>query len=242
MPAKLLALSLLVAALLAPSVATAADRAIAVNGSITQKVPNDSAGVGFSVSKERKSRAGALSAVAQTLRSVIAAAQTIPGVGPGDITTGRISIRKVSSPGKALYRANEGISVILHQPENAGNLISAAVTAGATGSSGPNFFVGDSTVAYNQALAAAFAQARERAVVLAAQAGATLGAVITIEEGGGVSTVEPVNATSPSASCGSALQTGPVTAPVAKRCTTTPPVKPGTSTVTASVHVVFALQ
>ena len=77
--------------------------------------------------RERRTRQAALRAVSKGLRSVIAAVQAIPGVGPGAITTGRISIREVTREERTLYRASEGISVALGQPEQAGELISAAI-------------------------------------------------------------------------------------------------------------------
>ncbi len=241
LPHKLVLAVFVAAALLAPAAANAQERTVVVNGSVTQQVPNDSAGFGFSVSKERRSRGAALRDVAQRLRAVIAAVQTIPGVGPGDVTTGRISVRKIRSGEHFLYRAGEGIGVVLHQPDKAGDLVSAAIGAGATGTSGPNFFIGNSALAYNTALLAAFDQAKERAAALAARAGATLGPALSIEEGGGVSA--PLQPTAKSAP--SCVTTGVVGAAPKRlsRCTTaTPPVKPGTSTVTATVHVVFALQ
>ena len=181
---------LLATALLVPASAVAQDRTIAVNGEVTQQVPNDTAGFGFSVSVERRTRGAALSAVSGRLRTVIAAVQAVPGVGPGDVTTGRISVRKGSHGKRVVYRASEGIAVVLHQPDQAGNLVGVAIRAGATGTSGPNFFVGDSQLAYNRALVAAFDQAKARAAALAAEAGASLGPVVSIEEGGGVS-VQP---------------------------------------------------
>src|SRR6476620_11795501 len=83
-------------ALLLPASASAVERTVTVKGSATQKVPNDAAKLGFSVSKERKSRAAALRAVAVKLRAVIAAVQATPGIGAGDLTTGQISVRKLS--------------------------------------------------------------------------------------------------------------------------------------------------
>jgi uncharacterized protein YggE len=232
---------LLATALLVPAAALAQDRTIAVNGEVTQQVPNDTAGLGFSVSVERRSQGAALSAVAARLRAVIAAVQAVPGVGPGDVTTGRISVRKVSRGKRVVYRAGEGIAVVLHQPEQAGNLVTVAIRAGATGTSGPNFFLGDSQIAYNRALVAAFAQAKARAVALAAEAGASLGPVVTIEEGGGVEHLPQAGVKGASGTaCASPI---PVAKLARTRCTgASPPVKPGASTVTATVHVVFALQ
>lgn len=209
--------------LLAPSTAAAVDRTVTVSGSATQQVPNDTAGLGFEVAQERRSRAAALRVVSAHLRAVIAAVQEIPGVDPGDLTTGRISVRKVVRNEQTLYRASEGISVILHQPDRAGEMVSAAVTAGATGTRGPRFFAGDPELAYESTLLAAFDQAKAKASALAARAGATLGPAVSIEEG---SEVVPV-------------QGAPTSEDTAKAA---PPVKPGASTVTATVRVVFALQ
>lgn len=237
--------ALLALALFVPASAQAAiERTISVTANATLKVPNDSAGLGFAVSRERRSRGAALQAVAAGLRKVIAVAEGTPGVGPGDITTGRISVRKAFRGTRPVYRASEGISVTLHQPDKAGELVSAAIGAGATGVNGPTFFVGDSEAAFTGALAAAFDKAKVRATALATQAGGTLGAALQIDEGEGPSITPEFDAKAVSSPACGAATTSP-TAPTAavKRCTTAPPpVKPGTSTVTATVHVVFALQ
>jgi uncharacterized protein YggE len=243
MPSQLrsiLPISLLALAMLVPvGSATAAERTVSVTATATIQVPNDSAGLGFSVSAERRSRGAALRAVSARLRAVIGAVQGTPGVGPGDVTTGSIAVRKRSRGKHMLYRASEGISVVLHQPDEAGELVSAAIAAGATGVRGPRFFVGDSEAAYGRALAAAFDKAKAKATILASQAGAVLGPAISIQEGGTPEFL-PGQSESPSSAKGCAEAPQTVAAP---RCTTPPPpVKPGTTTVTATVGVVFALQ
>lgn len=217
-------IALLALSLLVPVAATAQERTIAVKGVATQEVPNDTASLGFAVTKERRSRVAALRVVAIRLREVIGAVQTIPGVGPGDVTTGAISIRKVVRGERTVYRASEGISVILHEPARAGELIAVAVAAGATGTRGPNFFPGNPEQAYVNTLIAAFDQAKAKAAALAARAGATLGPAISIEEGAEVVPSQPTSRTR------------------ADAAEPSPPVKPGGSTVTATVRVVFALQ
>lgn len=195
-----------------------------MKGTATQEVPNDTAGLGLSVSKERRTRTAALRTVSIRLGEVIATVQTVPGVGPGDVTTGRISLRKLIRGKHTVYRASEGISVILHQPDRAGELISTAIAAGATGSSGPSFFAGNPDLAYDKVLIAAFDQAKARAAALAERAGAILGPAISIEEGTeAIPSPAEQKASSPTSEV-------------------SPPVKPGTSTVTATVRVVFALQ
>lgn len=217
-------LGALMLALLLPATASAVERTVSVHGTVTQKVPNDTASLGFSVSKERKTRKAAVQAVAVHLRAVIAAVQKTPGIGPGDISTGEISVRKTIKGQQTLYRAAEGIGVILHEPARAGELVNTAIAAGATGTRGPNFFPGNPELAFNNALLAAFAQAKSKATALAASAGATLGPVLSIEEGTEVSGT-PLEA----------ADKGTTAAP-------SPPVKPGNSTVTATVRVIFALQ
>lgn len=226
MTRRLALTGLLAAALLVPASAAAQDRTVSVNGEVTQQIPNDTASLGFSVSKERSTRSGALRAVSEHLRAVIAAVGAVPGVGDGDIVTGRISVRKLTRAKRVVFRASEGIGVTLHQPEEAGAMIGIAIGSGATGTSGPNFFVGSSEAAYNQALVAAFDEAKAKAAALAARAGASLGPAISIEEGGGVQSSPPRDTVV------KASPKGPAS----------PPVKPGTSTVTATIHVVFALQ
>jgi uncharacterized protein YggE len=238
---KLVPVFLLALALLVPSLAVAAERTVSVTAEVTRKVPNDTAGLGFSVSVEGKTRGIALRSVSSRLRAVIAAVQGVPGVGAGDITTGRISVRKVQRGKVTLYRAGEGIGVILHEPAEAGNLVTAAIGAGATGTSGPKFFVGDSEAAYDNALVAAFGAARAKATALATAAGAVLGPAISIEEGGGVSAAPFESASKGESGCAVSAPAAPNQ--ISKRCSApSPPVKPGTSTVTATVHVVFGLQ
>ncbi len=209
--------------LLLPASVSAAERTLTVKGSATLRVPNDAAKLGFSVSKERKSRQAALRIVAIRLRAVIAVIQATPGIGPGDVTTGEISVRKARRGKRTVFRASEGVGVVLHQPERAGELVNAAVAAGATGTRGPDFFASNPDLAYNNTLLAAFDQAKAKAAALAARAGATLGPVLNIDEG---SEVVPIEANS---------KGGTQDAPA-------PPVKPGASTVTATVRVIFALE
>jgi uncharacterized protein YggE len=226
----ILALSALVAtcALLPAAAGAATGRTVAVTASATVKVPNDTAKLGFGVKAERKTRGAALQATAANLRKVIAAAQTFPGVGEGDIRTGRIDVRPVQKGKVTVYRATEGIQVTLHEPSKSGELVSKALAAGATGVSGPSFSVGNEEEAFAKVLAAAFVKAKERATVLATQAGATLGPAITIEEGEGAEFIGTFDSAAESGAGKSAPEP-------------TPPTKPGTSTVKATVHVIFEL-
>src|SRR6185437_10209644 len=146
-----------------------------------------------------------------------------------DVRTGRIDVRPVQKGKVTVYRATEGIGVTLHEPSKSGELISQGLAAGATGVSGPSFSVGNEEEALAKVLAAAFDKAKERATVLATQAGAHLGAAITIEEAEGAQIVTPQFESAAAGETESAPKTVP------------PPTKPGTSKVKATVHVVFEL-
>jgi uncharacterized protein len=219
--------------LLPTAAGAATGRTVAVTASATLKVPNDTATVGFGVKRERKTRAAALQATAAGLRKVIAATKAFPGVGEGDVRTGRIDVRPVQKGKVTVYRATEGISVTLHEPSKSGELLAKGLAAGATGVSGPSFSVGNEEEAFAKVLAAAFVKAKERAAVLAGQAGAKLGPALTIEEGEGAEFVGPRTFESAAGKTGEVLH--------AEGNVPTPPTKPGTSTVKATVHVVFEL-
>jgi uncharacterized protein len=230
---SLLALSLvalLACALLPAAAGAATGRTVAVTASANIKVPNDTAKVGFGVKRERKTRTAALQATAAGLRQVIAAAKAFPGVGEGDVQTGRIDVRPVQKGKVTVYRATEGIQVTLHEPAKSGELIAKGLAAGATGVSGPSFSVGNEEEAFAKVLAAAFTKAKERATVLATQAGATLGQALTIEEGSGAEFIGPRTFEAAAEEGGEAGKAAPA-----------PPTTPGTSHVKATVHVIFEL-
>jgi uncharacterized protein len=242
---RLFAFFLLVA-LMVPASAAAAERTVSVTATVEREVPNDTAEVRFAVSKERAGRAAALQVVAVRMKAVIAAAQGIAGVGAGDVTTGSISVRRVEKGEHPVFRASEGVSVVTHQPEAAGELVAVGVAAGATSTRGPTFFVGDREAAYDTALVEALEKAKTKAGMLAAAAGATLGPALTITEGGAVTPINQTAAGEPVSKCiavpesshGVSRRAGAG----ASACATPPPVKPGESSVTATVNATFALQ
>jgi uncharacterized protein YggE len=234
-----LLLAIATAIALAPAAsAIAAEAPIVRTVSVTAKaviiVPNDSARLGLAVAKERRSRGAALRATSARLRRVIHAVKRVGGVGPGDVKTGRISIRKVSRGERTVFRASQGIGVILELAANAGKLVDRGIAAGATGVSGPYFFIGDTEAAEAKALGAAFDEAKARAKALAAKAGGKIGPALEIDEGElrgeflGSSFTKAVNEVYAPAA--------PPPAPEPP-----PPTKPGSSKVRATVHVVFEL-
>jgi uncharacterized protein len=218
-------LLVLAVVLVLPAGAQALDRTVSVRATVEREVPNDAAEVHFSVSKERPGRAAALRVVALRVQAVIAAAQASAGVGAGDVTTGSISVRRVKRGERPVYRASEGVTVVTHEPEAAGELVAAGVAAGATSTRGPRFFASDREAAYRAALVEALKEAKAKAELLAAAAGAGLGPAITIVEGSAVTPLTPDSAI---------RKGGAEDAPV-------PPVEPGASTVRATVEATFGL-
>jgi uncharacterized protein len=97
------------------------------------------------------------------------------------------------------------------------------MAVGATSTHGPSFFVSDPKALFRRALSAAFRDARAKAAQLAGEAGLALGPVISVREGS-FGAPEPQNLTEPGA---------------APRRKTAAPVRPGTSSVPATVFVVF---
>ena len=237
--------ALLSLALLVPA-AGAAERIVSVGATATLKVPNDTAKVGVSVSRERRTRGAALRATSASLHGVIAAVQKVAGVGEGDVKTGRVNVRPTTRGKVTIYRASEGAGVTLHEPANAGTLVQRAIAAGASNVSGPTFSIGNTEDAFAHVLVLAFEKAKARAQALANAAGATLGPVIAVEEGEGAELLpfaaDKAEGGVEKAPCEEAA---PVKSGVAQTSVCTapaPPTKPGKSTVKATVHAVFELR
>jgi uncharacterized protein len=254
-PAALVLLACVVLAALIPAVASAAtertvevtavpERTVAVTAKAKIKVLNDLATFGVGVKRERRTRGAALRATSAELRKVIVAVQKVKGVGPGDVVTGRVSVRPVKRGNATVYRGREGAKVSLHEPSNSGTLVAKALAAGATGFSGPYFSVGNEEEAFAKVLAAAYDKAKQRAGILAGEAGMKLGKAIVIEEGQG-RLYTPGGSFEGSffeEEVTEVLHASPAEAPVpASVPPPPPPTKPGRSTVDATVHVVFEL-
>jgi hypothetical protein len=212
----------------APAQANADEGTITVSGGATLAIPNDLARFTFGVSTRRSTSSAALSATAVRLRSVIARLAQM-GIAPADITTGTISLERVTRPGgepRILgYVATGSVQVTVREVGRAGQVATGAVAAGATSVSGPFFSAADPGETARQALTAAFADAQVKAQRLADAAGVELGPPISIREGTSVSP-EPQEVGAEERDGG--------------RRPTPPPVRPGTSTVSASVTVEFA--
>lgn len=193
-------------------------RTVTVTGTGSVSSVPDRAEVSFGVESRADTAKAALAANAAEMRKVIDALRR---AGARDIRTQWVSVapRVVESGAIAGFTASNSVSATTDVAK-AGALVDTAVAAGANQVYGPSLSTGDAESLYRQALKAAVGQARERAEVLAAAAGAKVGAVTAIVEGGG----------------------GPIayakTASVAAEAT---PIEPGQQQTTATVAVTFAL-
>lgn len=226
------AIALVMAAVAAPAQADVVPT-VTVSGVHVERIANDTATVGFGVRAERRSAEVALAVTSKRIRAVIAAVEKAGGVAPSDITTGRISVRKLTlrgDDGRRLgtrFRASQGVNVTILVVKRTGRVVSAGVSAGATVLSGPRYFVSDPDSRYRDALLRAFDAAKRKARALATRSGRTLGPVLSITEGGRMASLTG------SGGAGQ-LAEGPVRASA--------PIKPGKSRVRGLVTVVFELQ
>jgi uncharacterized protein len=198
-------------------------RTITVTGSGSVTVRPNQAGFSFGVTSQAKSAAQALDANAAAISKVIAALKA-GGVGADKIQTENVSISPVTSEqGDAIlgYSVSNSVSVTVSDIERSGDLIDAAVAAGANQVSGPSLTVAAEDALYQDALRAAVSDARTKAQALAQASGVQLGDIVSVAEGAGGAPPGPVfSATESKADV---------------------PIEPGTREISASVTVVFAV-
>lgn len=161
-----------------------ASTGISVSGQGSVYVKPDMATVQFGVQTLDADAGKARTANDDAMGKVIAAVKAL-GVSADEITTTNYSINpqydsdNVNITG---YAVNDTVSVKVLDLTKLGDVISAAVSAGANSSYGVNFDVQDRSDAYNQALAQAMDKAKARAALMAQACGVTLGRVMTINE------------------------------------------------------------
>ena len=198
-------------------------RTITVTGSGSVSTVPDRALFSFGVTSTGTTATQALNANATEMGRVIAAIKA-SRVTPADIQTQSVSLNPRYTPnGDAIigYVASNTVSATLRVLDKAGAVVDAAVAAGANQVFGPSLTRSDQTALYQQALRAAVANARGKALAIAKASKVRLGQVKSVVEGGG----------------------GPVPVPVAGRAEapSTTPIEPGTQLVQATVTVDFSV-
>jgi uncharacterized protein len=195
---------------------------ITVTGNGTVDSTPNQASFDFGVTTNGATAAQALSRNSARARSIIDALKKA-GIAAADIQTTQVSLwPQTSNNGREItgYQASNSVNVTAALGKS-GQLVDAAVGAGANNVDGPNLDTADKTALYNQALDKALGDAKQKAQAIARAAGLTLGTALKVREGG-VST--PVV-------FGEALQARPAAAP---------PIEAGTQKIQASVTVTYS--
>jgi uncharacterized protein YggE len=184
-PVRSAAACVLAMLLLGPAAnAQAPVRTISVTGEGSITAANDTARLGFGVEGRGATRPVALRRSSANLRSVLAALRGL-GVADRDLRTRGVSVaRRRDRRGRKLpgYIARGGVTAVVRDVTQTGAVVDAAVAAGAASVDGPSFFIDDPQAVLRRALVAAFRDARSKAAALAAEAGLTLGQIISIRE------------------------------------------------------------
>ena len=202
--------------------ATAPDGStITVTGSGTVDATPDRASFDFGVTSQASTASDALSRNASEARAIIAALKAA-GVDASQIQTTEVSLwPQTSSNGTEItgYQASNSVHVTAPLGQ-AGDLVDAAVHAGANNVDGPNLDTADQSSLYAQALSQAVAAAKVKAQAIAAATGVTLGSVVKVTEG--------------------STQPTPIPFAAADATAAAPPIEAGTQQIQASVTVTYS--
>lgn len=180
-----------------------------------------SVGVGVTKSTVKAARDSA----GNSMTAIIAAIKAL-GIDEKDIKTSSIDLSpQYNNSGTKIvgYRMSEQLQITVRDLDKAGDVVDTATAKGATEVNGMSFEVGEPTGAMDEARAAAIAQARTSAQKMAAAAGVSIGAVVSISESS-VSTPGPFY-------YGEAIRDAAAMTPIER----------GTQDVQATVTVVFEI-
>ncbi|MBI4258929.1 MAG: SIMPL domain-containing protein [Actinobacteria bacterium] len=164
-----------------------AKRTVSVSGIGRVTRAPDEALVSLGVRTEAADPAEAMNQNARRMNAVLSAL-TDAGVDREDIATTNVSLYpnwENESGTPSGYVAENQIEVTVTDLERIGKVLDVAVEAGANIAGGISFRLSDDNVGREEALRGAVADARDKAEILAAATGATLGRVVTIQEAGG---------------------------------------------------------
>lgn len=203
-------------------------RTITVSASGSVSAEPDRARLTSGVSAEGASAREALTANTAAMQKVIGELKSA-GIDPKDIQTSSFRVEpRYTRPAEGQaptingYTVTNEVEVLVRDIEKVGDILDRLVTAGANQSSGLSFEVSTAETALDEARKQAVANARRRAELYAAAAGAAVGEVLTITEGDGAQPPRPVFAR--------AMKAEAV------------PIERGTQTLEASVTITWALQ
>jgi uncharacterized protein YggE len=169
----------------------APQRSITVSASGTVSVEPDQARITSGVTADGATAREALTNNTAAMQKVIAALKE-SGIDPKDIQTASFRIEpRYTRPieGQAAkidgYSVTNEVQVLVRDLDKLGDILDRLVTAGANQTAGLNFEVSKAETLLDEARQQAVANALRRAKLYAAAAGAEVGEVMTIVEGGG---------------------------------------------------------
>jgi uncharacterized protein YggE len=160
---------------------------ITVTGIGSANLTPDRASFAFGSVSQAATANAALTASSQAGARIVAALRRA-GVAQADIQTSEVSLSpRMNDKGDAIlgYTASNTVTATIKKIGDAGDVVDAAVAAGANQVYGPNLVASDQDAAYRTALKEAVANARSKAEFLATTAGSTLGKITAIVEAGG---------------------------------------------------------
>lgn len=193
---------------------------ITVTGTGKVNATPDRASFDFGVQTQATTAAEVLSKNAEQARAIIDALKKA-GVDASDIQTTQVSLWPQTSPdGRHIigYQASNSVQVTGALAQ-AGDLVDAAVGAGANNVDGPNLDTADKSSLYDAALKQALSDANGKAQAIADASGLTLGAVEKVSESSSQPTPIPLAANAAASSA--------------------PPIEAGTQQIQASLTVTY---
>jgi uncharacterized protein len=163
---------------------------ISVTGEARISAPPDLAQIDAGVTSEAKTAREASDANNAAMGKVLLALKGA-GVDEQDYQTSRLSLQPQNSQSRpggpstiVAYRASNRVTIRLHEVSKLANVIDIVVGAGANDIGGISFMVSQASKLLDDAREKAIADARRKAEIYARAAGVTLGAPISITEGG----------------------------------------------------------
>jgi len=166
-------------------------RSITVSASGTVSVEPDQARVTSGVTADGASAREALTNNTAAMQKVIAGLKE-SGIDPKDIQTASFRVeprytRPIEGQAPKIdgYSVTNEVQVLVRDLDKLGDILDRLVTAGANQTAGLNFEVSKAETLLDEARQQAVANALRRAKLYAAAAGAEVGEVLTIVEGGG---------------------------------------------------------
>jgi uncharacterized protein YggE len=165
-------------------------RSITVTASGQVAAEPDQARITSGVTTEAATAAEALAGNSEAMKKVIASLKE-SGVGPEDIQTTSFQVSpRYTRPRKGEvreidgYRVTNQVEVVVRDLDKLGEILDQLVTSGANEMRGLTFEVSKAETLRDEARKEAVANARRRAELYAEAAGAEVGKVLTIQEGG----------------------------------------------------------